>query len=279
VGSADADHVDRLMPTVSIGDAEIYYEEAGAGEPLLLVPGLGGQGAFWNAQVEAFKRDFRVIVHDHRGAGRSTLSPIKYSVEQMADDTLRLMDALRIDSAHLVGHSTGGAIGQVIALEQPARLRSLVLSATWAGPDPYFRRLFEGRKEVLLTQGIEAYLRASVLVLAPPDWVSRNDAALTELHRAQAAASAPREILASRIDAIVAFDRRAQLARIRTPTLVIVAQDDMVTPRFYSDELAKAVPGARYVVLDDGGHFVPQIVPQTYNLAVANFLASQRRRS
>src|SRR3989442_3611126 len=170
------------MPTVSIGDAEIYYEEAGQGEPLMLVPGLSGQGSFWSQQVEAFKRDFRVIVHDHRGAGRSTHSAIKYSVEQMADDTLRLMSALGIERAHLVGHSTGGAIGQVIALDQPGRLRSLVLSATWAGPDPYFRRPFESRKQTLLDSGVEAYLRASALFQATPKWVSEHDEFITELH-------------------------------------------------------------------------------------------------
>ena len=147
-----------------------------------------------------------------------------------------------------------------------------------AGPDPYFRRLFECRKEVLLTQGLEAYLRASVLVLAPPDWVSRNDAAIAELHRAQAAAWPPREIVASRIDAIVAFDRRRRLAEIGTPTLVVVAQDDMVTPKFYSDELARAIPGARYAVLDGGGHFAPQILPEPYNRAVGAFLNAQRGR-
>jgi aminoacrylate hydrolase len=266
------------MPTVSIGDADIYYEEAGAGEPLMLVPGLSGQGSFWSAQVEAFKREFRVIVHDHRGAGRSTHSPIKYSVEQMADDVLRLMDALGIEAAHLVGHSTGGAIGQVIALDQPRRLKSLVLSATWAGPDPYFRRLFECRKDVLLTQGIEAYLRASVLVLAPPEWVSRNDAAIGTAHRAQLESWPPREIVASRIDAIVAFDRRPRLGAIRVPTLVVVARDDMVTPKFYSDELATAIPGARYVVLDGGGHFVPQIAAEPYNQALAAFLHAHRDR-
>ena len=266
------------MPRVSIGDAEIYYEEAGQGEPLLLVPGLSGQGSFWSRQVEAFKGDFRVIVHDHRGAGRSTHSNIKYSVEQMADDVLRLMDALKIESAHLVGHSTGGAIGQVLALEHRHRLRSLVLSATWGGPDPYFRRLFEARKETLLTQGIEAYLRASVLVLAPPEWVSRNDAAIAELHRAQAASWPPPAVVASRIDAIVAFDRRQRLGEIAVPTLVIVARDDATTPKFYSDELAKAIPGASYVVLDGGGHFVPQILPEPYNRAVGGFLLAQRSR-
>src|SRR5882724_329978 len=166
------------MPTVSIGDAEIYCEDTGRGEPLLLVPGLSGRGSFWASQVADFSRDFRVVVHDHRGTGRSTHSRIRYSVEQMADDVLRLMDTLGIDGAHLVGHSTGGAIGQVLALEHSGRLRSLVLSATWAGPDPYFRRLFESRKGVLLSQGLEAYLRASALFMSPPVWISANDALL-----------------------------------------------------------------------------------------------------
>jgi len=260
------------MPKASIGDAEIYYEESGQGEPLLLVPGLSGQGAFWSPQVADLSRDFRVVIHDHRGAGQSTHSRITYSVEQMADDVLKLMDALRIEAAHFVGHSTGGAIGQVIALEHPRRLRSLVLSATWAGPDPYFRRVFESRKEVLQTIGLEAYLRASALFLMPPAWVSANDRVLTEQHRAALAGAAPIEVMTSRIDAIVRHDRRARLGEIRVPTLVIVAQDDMITPRFYSDELASRVPGAKLVVLDGGGHFAPVAAADSYNRAVGGFL-------
>ena len=242
---------------------------------MLLVPGLSGVGAFWAPQVPDFARDFRVIVHDHRGTGASTHSRIRYSVEQMADDVLRLMDALGIESAHLVGHSTGGAIGQILAEDHPARLRSLVLSATWAGQDPYFRRLFESRREILVTSGVEAYLRASVLMLAPPWWIRANDALLAEQHRRTAAAAPPVEVLTSRIDAIVRFDRRARLGEIRTPTLVIVAADDMITPRFYSDELAERIAGAKLVVLDGGGHFAPNVCPAPYNAAVGAFLRSR----
>jgi aminoacrylate hydrolase len=260
------------VPTTSIGDADLYYEEAGQGPPLMLVPGLGGQGAFWISQVPVFSRHFRTVIHDHRGTGRSTHSRITYSVEQMADDTLRLMDALKIDAAHLVGHSTGGAIGQVLALDHPDRLRSLVLSATWPGPDPYFRRLFESRRQTLVESGIEAYLRASSLVQTTPWWVSQNDAFLTDLHRVQAAAAAPVEVLVSRIDAILSFDRRLRLLEIRVPTLVIVAQDDMITPRFYSDELASRIPGAKLIVLETGGHYVPAINSEPYNAAVSTFL-------
>jgi len=266
------------MPKVAIGDAEISYEEFGQGPPLVLVSGLNGVGSFWAQQVKELAQDFRVVVHDHRGTGQSTHSRITYSVEQMADDVLRLMDALGISSAHLAGHSTGGAIGQVIAQDHPARLQSLVLSATWPGQDPYFRRLFAMRREILVKCGIESYLRGSALALAPPWWVSANDAALTEQHRLGAATSAPVEVIASRIDAIVAFDRRARLSEIRTPTLVIVAADDMITPQFYSDELAERIPGAKLIVLDGGGHFAPQIAPAPYNAAVGAFLRAQIER-
>jgi aminoacrylate hydrolase len=266
------------MPTVSIGDAELYYEDTGRGEPLLLVPGLSGRGSFWASQVPEFSRDFRVVVHDHRGTARSTHSRIRYSVEQMADDVLRLMDALDIEAAHLVGHSTGGAIGQVIALEHPRRLLSLVLSATWAGPDPYFQRLFESRKGVLLAQGVEAYVRASALFMAPPAWISANDALLTEQHKAALAEAAPVEVTASRIDAILHHDRRARLGEIRAPALVIVAQDDIITPRFYSEELASRVPDAKLFVLDTGGHGAPGICAGPYNGAVGAFLRAQLGR-
>ena len=266
------------MPKIGIGDAELYYESRGDGPPLLLVPGLGGVGAFWVKQVEEFSRDFRVIVHDHRGTGQSTHARITYSVEQMADDVLKLMDALKIDSAHLVGHSTGGAIGQVLAQDHPRRLRSLVLSATWAGQDAYFRRQFQTRREILLGLGLESYFRSTMLTLMPPAWVSANDAAIDTQVGQMVAAASPTEILVSRIDAIVAFDRRKRLGEIRTPTLVIVADDDVVTPRFYSDELAERIPGAKLAVLDSGGHFAPVISPEPYNRAVGAFLRAQRGR-
>ena len=118
------------MPKVDIGDAEIYYEEAGTGDPIMFVPGLGGGAAVWSRQIPAFSETYRTIAHDHRGCGQSTYSMIDYSVDQMAADAIRLMDALEIERAHWVGHSTGGAMGQIVAQDYPERLASLVLSAT-----------------------------------------------------------------------------------------------------------------------------------------------------
>ncbi len=241
----------------------------------MLVSGLGGVGSFWAHQVGEFARDFRVITHDHRGTGRSSRSMIDYSVDQMADDVLRLMDALKIDVAHYVGHSTGGAIGQIIAQDRPERLGRLVLSATWAGTDAYFRRSFEMRKEVLRTGGMLSYWRAAILVQRPPAWICAHEAALREEEAAIPADAADAEILQRRIDAIIRFDRRAGLARIKAPTLIAVARDDMVTPPYLSEELASKIPGAELAVLDQGGHFAPRIEPAAFNASVSGFLRKE----
>ncbi len=107
------------MPTVTVNEGEIYYESHGEGPPVLLVPGLGGLGSYWGPNIPAFTASNQVIIHDHRGLGRSSRSLIRYSVDQMTEDLVAVMDHLGIEKAHLVGHSTGGAIGQTLAITRP----------------------------------------------------------------------------------------------------------------------------------------------------------------
>jgi aminoacrylate hydrolase len=98
------------MPRISIGDCHLYYERYGAGFPVLFISGLSGHAAYWRDQVPSFAKTFEVVLHDHRGIGQSDHSRIAYTVERMAADVVQLMDALGIAKAHVVGHSTGGAI-------------------------------------------------------------------------------------------------------------------------------------------------------------------------
>ena len=200
------------MPHLKLRDgAELYYETHGSGPPLFLVPGLGGDGRFWGDNVAALAEQFTVVVHDHRGTGRSTLSKIAYSVEQMADDALQLIDGLGYARVHWCGHSTGGAMGQVLAIEHADRIDRLVLSSTWARTDAFFRRLFEVRSLMLRELGPAAYLKASALALNMPSWVRDHDADLSAAE-AKANETIPLpEIVLSRIAAIVAHDRRDQL--------------------------------------------------------------------
>jgi aminoacrylate hydrolase len=262
------------MPRISIGDCHLHYERHGAGFPVLFVSGLGGLGSFWREQLASFGKRFEVILHDHRGVGQSDHSRISYTVERMAEDVVRLMDALGIDRAHVVGHSTGGAVAQILALEHPERLASIVIAASWTKADAYFRRLFALRKEILQRLGPATYLQASTLLLYPPFWVARNNEKLRQLEAQSLATFPPPEIVMSRIDAVLAFDRTDDLARIRTPALIVAAQDDVVTPAYYSEELARLVPGAEVKFFAQGGHCFTQVMSREFNQAVLPFLGA-----
>lgn len=261
------------MPKADLGDVEIYYESHGAGPPLLLASGLGGAAAYWAPNLPALSAKYRVITFDHRGAGQSTHSRIAYSVDQMTDDLVGLMDHLGIERAHLVGHSTGGAIGQTLAVTRPERLASLIIYASWTRADPFFRRLFEVRKGLLAAAGAEAYVRSTPVFLYPDWWINRNIALIEARERATLATFPAPEVVASRIDAIVAFDRTADLARIRTPTLVLCARDDFVTPLYFSEDLVRLISSATLHVLDQGGHCASETALDEFNRAVLGFLA------
>ena len=262
------------MGMISIGDAELSVEITGAGEPLLLVSGLGGQASFWTHQVRPFSDHFQVVTHDHRGTGGSTRSNIAYSVEQMSEDVVRLMDALSISSTALVGHSTGGGIAQHLAINHPDRLSRIVLSASWPGPSQYFRELFKLRQRVLQESGADAYLLDGLLRAYPPQVFDENPTLLTGASEDRLASFPGENIEVSRIQAVLAHDLRDQLSSIDLPTLVIGAKDDQITPAAFFDELAAIIPGAQKVILPFGGHFVPQVRTDEYNDAVLSFLTS-----
>jgi aminoacrylate hydrolase len=265
------------MPQLTLNDGEhLHYEVHGAGPPLLLVSGLGGVGSFWAGHVPALAERFTVVLHDHRGTGQSSPSKIDYSVEQMADDLLQLMDHLDIARADLVGHSTGGAIGQTLALDRPERIGKLVLSASWSAADDYFKRLFKVRGEILQAGGVEAYVRSHALFMFPPSWTRDRFKALVKGER-DAIASFPKpEIMLSRIRGILKFDRRDELGKIAAPTLVIGARDDITTPAYFSEELGRLIPGTETVILDTGGHFFPIVEPESFRKHVLAFLTRSR---
>lgn len=264
------------LTQISIGDAELYTETLGEGEDLLLVAGLGGSGTFWREQARALSASYRVTLFDHRGVGRSSPAPLISSVEQLADDLLRLMDALGIRQAHLVGHSTGGAIGQHVALRQPQRLRSLVLSASWAGPTPLFIEMFRLRRDVLINSGMKHYLLLGAL-LATPAWYLQERFTSAEDYLVDRTRTAPAlEVELGRLNAVMTHDLRHRLHAIQVPTAVLCARDDQITPQPMSAELASLIPGALMRTLPEGGHFCPLTVADRYNEELLALLAELR---
>ncbi|HVL58158.1 MAG TPA: alpha/beta fold hydrolase, partial [Burkholderiaceae bacterium] len=240
----------------------------------LLSAGMGGVASFWTPQVEALQRSHRVVSYDQRGTGRSERVRVE-SIEQLAKDAIELIRALELGSVHYIGHSTGGAIGQIIAIEQPELLASLTIYASVTRSDAFRRRIWDHRKRVLQQLGPLEYAELTTLVLYPSWWISENDEALrTEEQRAATTQLPDADVMASRIDAILAFDRSADLGAIRTPTLVICARDDNLTPLYFSQSLAKSIPGAQLAVLGRGGHAVSRTRPAQFNRLVREFIAS-----
>ncbi len=129
------------MPYVPTRDIITYYEEAGSGDPLVLIMGLGGDLQGWALTAPALAKHFRVITYDNRGAGRTSAPDKPYSIEGMADDLAALLDELKISKAHIVGYSMGGMIAQEFALKYPGKVDRLVLLASSPGLDGYSRTI------------------------------------------------------------------------------------------------------------------------------------------
>ena len=262
------------MPRISVDDGQIYYERYGAGFPVLLITGLTGYADYWRDQVPSLARSFEVIIHDQRGVGQSDPAVGSATIERLAADVIGLMNALGVGKAHVIGHSAGGAAAQVLAIEHAERFASMVVAASWSKADAYFRRLFGLRKELLLRLGPAMYVQANSLFLYPSAYVAQHNEKLRQLEARSLATFPSPETVMSRIDAILAFDRTEDLGRIRIPSLIMAAQDDLVTPAYFSEELIRRIPGAEAKFFAQGGHYFNQVMAREFNQAVLPFLAA-----
>lgn len=259
--------------TLTVGDTGLHVVQDGAGPPLLFLVGLGGRADFWKPQISKFSGRYSSLSFDHRKTGDSLPSDVRTTVAVLAQDALGLLDALGIDRPIIVGHSLGGAIAQHIAVHAPERVRGLVLSASWAGPTPYFERLFELRKQVLRECGPEAYMLQGNLLGNPGWWMAANVERAMDGIRERLKVFAGVEIEMERMDAVTSHDLRDHVGTISAPCRIICARDDQITPLPLSEELAERIPGARLKILPTGNHFAPVTVSEDYDTKLAEALA------
>lgn len=253
----------------------IHYEIQGKAAPrILLIPGLGGDGRFWTGVAAELGRDHRLIIADHRGAGRSDRPEGPYSLPQIAADMAAILQETG-GPAHVVGHSTGGALAQILALDHADLVQSVTISASWARADTRFAALFRARAALIAAGLAEAYQELTHVLGHEPDYLDANATAMRAAVSSAAEKLSPFSVTMQRVSMLLDHDRLADLHRIALPALVIAAEADEMTPPHMSRAIAAAIPGAE-LVLVPGAHFYPVAHPDRLAGPVRGFIARIR---
>ena len=270
----------HAVPLLPVAGTELHYDRRGAGEPLLLIQGLGGNSLHWGEPfLRELERDFDVIAFDNRGAGRSAAFYGDLTTAGMAADALALLDGLGVERVHVLGISMGGMVAQELALAAPERVASLILGCTSCGgtqsratDQAVIQKLtaavLSGNRERMLRTGFELVVSAP-FAADPANYDPFADVA--RRHPADI------PLLMSQQAAVVAHDTYSRLRGLSVPTLVIHGSDDRMLAAVNGDLVASLIPGARLELLDGVGHIFFWEQPQRSAQLIREHAAGQHR--
>ena len=244
------------VPSVDAGGAELYYERAGSGEPMLLIQGMSATQLAWGDDFRAgLEPSFETIVFDNRGMGRSGRAELPFDVADMADDALALLDALEIERAHVVGISMGGAIAQELALAAPGRVRTLTLGATFCG-GPEGSLMAPEDLQMLgaayASGEPEQVFRAMWEINMSPTF-REDDSRFDAFREMGSQLPAPRPVVMQQMRACAEHDTSGRLGALSMPTLVIHGTADRLIRVANGELIARLIPSP-IELLEDVGH-------------------------
>lgn len=263
----------------STDGCRLHYEVLGRkGAPaVLMIQGLGADKNGWNMQRFPLALHYRVIALDNRGAGRSDKPFGHYSLEQMADDAISVLDAVGVERAHVVGASMGGAISQFIGLKYPERVISLTLACTACRNHPWRRELLASWATIATERGVGEMTKTAARWVIGPRSFRRLLPAFGWF--GPLAMGRTSHAFVSQVRAILDVDDSVseRLDEITAPTLVLVGNQDILTPRGDSEELADRLPNAELVVISGAAHGFMVEHASTFNKVLGEFLGRATR--
>lgn len=255
------------MPTADLDGVSIFYHDEGQGEPLLLVHGFPLSSDLYQPQRAALSRRFRVITPDLRGMGRSDPQP-GYSMDTYADDLVALLDRLGVGQAIVGGMSMGGYVVFTLLRRHPDRVKGLILIDTKAAADTEEGR--QGRYKMIeqaRSEGATAIAEAMLPKMLTEQTRSQQ-LELVEFVRGMMAAT-PVDGITGALEAMaIRPDSTPLLASIQVPTLIIVGNEDQVTPSAVAQEMHQAMPNAELVIIDGAAHAATLERPAAVNQAI-----------
>ena len=265
------------MAYVENQGARIFWDEQGEGAPVLLIMGLAYPSCMWFRTRPVLAERFQTIVFDNRGIGNSDVPAGPYPISLMASDAAAVLDAAKIESAHVFGVSMGGMIAQEFALQYPKRVRSLILGCTAAGGPTAVRaeqdaiQMLMTRERMTPEQALEAPVPFIYDSTTPRERIDEDLA----LRRPWL----PRpEGYAAQLQGILAWEGYSRLPAIHAPTLVIHGESDRLVPPGNGKLIAERIPGAKLVMIPHASHLLLTDQTDTANRIVLRFLEEQTRR-
>jgi 3-oxoadipate enol-lactonase len=264
------------MPYANNHGTKIYWEESGAGEPLLLIMGLGGTHRGWRRILPQLAQKYRVIVFDNRGAGESDAPPAPFSITEMIHDAAVVLEAAEIEATNVLGISMGGMIAQEFTLNFPEKVRSLILANTFCGAreavwaKPEVQAALQGRgarspEEAFWAMAPYIYDASTPRVLIEEDLAARDGKFLRP------------ECFIAQMQAIVSWSGTySRLHQIKAPTLVLHGASDQLIPFENARIIAGAIPNARLAELENTSHIFMTDSPERSIIEILSFLEQQQ---
>jgi pimeloyl-ACP methyl ester carboxylesterase len=264
------------VPKVTVNGLKLYYEIEGDGAPVVLIPGFAAGRWIWFKQAADLSRNFRVIIFDPRGVAASEKPEGPQTISLLADDVAHLLETIGVESAHIVGASFGGFVAQEFALKYPAMTRRLVLCCTSFGGSNHVVPTPETLEALASTKGLnsEERMRANLLLAFTPEYVRTQVQEVDLIVHLRATNEVPEHIYMSQLQAAMSFNTESRLAQIKSPTLVLSGDADIIVPVQNSRNLAARIPGAELRIVEGGSHtfFIEQAAE--FNRIVSKFLAT-----
>lgn len=250
----------------------LSHESQGEGPPLVFVHGLGGTSNVWHAQRITLSKYFRVVTFDLSGSGRSDRSKRSYSIDDWCDETAGLMDHLHIEQAVIVGHSMGTVIVQKFAAKYSQKTKAIVLAGALVELGPPGKEAFTKRAEAVEKDGM-AGVADTILGGALSAGTRERNLALTGMVREMLLANDP-ACYAGHCRALIAGSAKADQSKITCPALLVVGDQDPVTPLSLQRQIAGAIAKSQIRIVPNTAHLTMLEAPEYFNAVLLDFLAT-----
>ncbi|MDR2609924.1 MAG: alpha/beta hydrolase [Clostridiales Family XIII bacterium] len=265
------------MPKFKYGEHDIYYEDTGEGEPLLILNGIFMSCASWAAFIPAFTKSNRLLLLDFIDQGKSDKVNHEYSQDIQVEVALALLDELGLPAVNIAGISYGGEIAMKIAINHPDRVKKLILANTTAYTSAWLRDIGRSWEYSFASYDGHMFFKTCIPIIYSPryyeenyEWLAKREDLFVKIFTPEVYDAFGRLTRSAEN-----HDERAELPRIEAPTLVISSDSDFVTPFFHQEELARLIPKAGHVTIENAGHASMYEKPGEFVALLLGFINSE----